>query len=177
MPHIHERYDFVVSVFVVHRGRVLLLDHLRYDEWLPIGGHIELNEDPQQALVREVREESGLRLRLLTAAPRIAHPGVKPLPSPPYMDVHHIRGRHRHIALIYFATSRSLRVRLHRREHRSFRWFSERDLDDGRFGLTRSIRFYCREALRAARRGNSRALRRSGNRDVPNAIRRSRLSS
>ncbi len=47
MPHIHELYDFVVSAFIVHRGRVLLIYHKKYDEWLPIGGHVELDEDPE----------------------------------------------------------------------------------------------------------------------------------
>ena len=152
MPHIHDRYDFVVSIFIIHRGRVLLIDHHRYEEWLPIGGHIELDEDPLQALRREVREESGLAIRLLAKAPAVAHRGVRPLPPPAYLDAHHIRGRHWHIAFIYFALARSGNVRLHRREHRAFRWVGEDELHDRRLRLTPSIRFYCRRALAAARR-------------------------
>ena len=56
MPHIHDLYDFVVSAFIVHKGKVLLIYHKRYHEWLPIGGHIELDEDPQEALYREIKE-------------------------------------------------------------------------------------------------------------------------
>lgn len=150
MPHVHELFDFVVSIFIVRREKVLLIHHRAYDEWLPIGGHIELDEDPEQALWREVREECGLKIRLLNAKPAIAHPGVKPLPTPSYMDVHRTHGSHRHIAFVYFATSASDRVKLLEREHHAFRWFSVRDLSDPKFRLTKSIRFYCREALRAA---------------------------
>ncbi len=150
MPHIHALYDFVVSVFVVYQNRVLLVYHKKYSEWLPIGGHIELNEDPEQALYREIKEESGMRVRILTKAPSIAHDGVKPIPTPSFVDAHRISRTHKHIAFIYFGVSKSAKIRLHTREHREYRWFSKKDLLDRRFGLTRSIRFYCREALKRA---------------------------
>jgi 8-oxo-dGTP pyrophosphatase MutT (NUDIX family) len=150
MPHIHDLFDFVISVCIVHRGKVLLVHHKTYDEWLPIGGHVELNEDPEQALHREVREECGLPIRLLQTAPAIAHPGVKPIPAPAYMDVHRTHGKHRHIAFVYFAVSRTDRARLLEREHHSLKWFSLRDLSDPRYRVTSSIQFYCRKAVQAA---------------------------
>lgn len=152
MPHIHKEYDFVVSIFIVRRGKVLLIHHKRYDKWLPIGGHIELNEDPEEALVREIREESGLSVEILSEKPRIGHRGVKPILTPAYVDVHHIYPGHRHIAFVYFGRSRSSRVRLHRKEHREFKWFSRSDLSRSRYSVTRSIRFYCRKALEAVLR-------------------------
>lgn len=155
MPHIHDLYDFVVSVFIVRKGKVLLVHHKRYDEWLPIGGHVELNEDPAQALRREIREECGLRVRILAETPPIRHRGVKPLPTPAYMDVHRIGGRHRHIAFVYFASSAVGRVKLHEREHYEYRWVSRSELAGGRgLKLTRSIRFYCLKALKAASRAH-----------------------
>lgn len=150
MPHIHDLFDFVISVFIVHQGRVLLVHHRTYDEWLPIGGHIELNEDPEQALYREVQEECGLKIRLLQSAPAIAHRGVKPIPAPVYMDVHRTHGKHRHIAFVYFATSASDRARLLEKEHHGLRWFTLRELTDPRYRITSSIRFYCRQAVRSA---------------------------
>ena len=159
MSHIHALYDFVVSVFIVypstrkggvHQKRVLLVYHKKYREWLPIGGHIELDEDPEQALYREIKEESGMRVRILTKAPSIAHDGVKPIPTPSFVDAHKISRTHKHVAFIYFGVSKSAKVRLHTREHREYRWFRKKDLLDRRFGLTRSIRFYCREALKRA---------------------------
>ena len=55
MPHIHEKIDFTVEVFVVHNGRVLLRKHDKLKFWLSVCGHIELDEDPNQAAVREVK--------------------------------------------------------------------------------------------------------------------------
>ena len=159
MGHIHRLYDFVVSVFIVHRPtgrqsapRVLLVDHKKYDEWLPIGGHIELDEDPEAALFKEIREECGLKVRILSDKPAVAHAGVKPILTPSFMDVHRITDVHKHIAFIYFAVAQNDKVRLHEREHREYRWVAEKELKSKDLKLTRSILFYCRAALRAARR-------------------------
>ncbi|MBF0253962.1 MAG: NUDIX domain-containing protein [Candidatus Omnitrophica bacterium] len=151
MPHLHERYDFVVSVFIVHRGRVLLVRHKSYDKWLPIGGHIELDEDPEEALYREIAEECGLKVKILADKPRhIAHPGVKPILNPSFVDAHHIRGRHSHIAFIYAATSGSADARLHEREHSEFKWFAPEELGLKRYALSKSIRYYSRKSLEIA---------------------------
>jgi len=55
MPHIHDKIDFTVEVFVVHQKAVLLRRHDKYKIWLSVGGHIELDEDPNQAAIREVK--------------------------------------------------------------------------------------------------------------------------
>ncbi len=150
MPHIHKLYDFVVTVFIVRRGRVLLVDHKKYNEWLPVGGHIEPDEDPMQSLFREIKEECGLKVRLLAHTPDIAHAGVKPIPTPSYADVHRITRTHKHIAFIYFAAAKSNKVKLDEREHREFRWVSAKELGSKELQLTRSIRFYSQAALKAA---------------------------
>ena len=59
MAHIHEKIDFTVAIFVVQDGRVLLVHHRKLNKWLPLGGHIELDEDPEEAALREAQEESG----------------------------------------------------------------------------------------------------------------------
>lgn len=152
MPHIHKLNDFVVSAFITCQNKVLLIYHKKYQEWLPIGGHIELHEDPEEALYREIREECGLAVRVLADKPRIAHRGVKPILIPSYVDCHYISRTHKHIAFVYFAKSRSDQVKLHVKEHKEFCWLSEEELGMKKFNLTKSIRFYCRKALEASRR-------------------------
>lgn len=110
-----------------------------------------MDEDPEQALTREIKEECGLKVKILSKAPPISHKGVKALPTPAYMDVHRIDRIHQHIAFVYFGAARSMRVRLHEREHRSFVWLSGRELGNPAYGLSRSIRFYCQKALKAAK--------------------------
>lgn len=62
-----ERTDrhFTVAVFAVWEGKVLLHRHRKLGMWLPSGGHIEQGELPYDAAVREVLEETGLRLELV----------------------------------------------------------------------------------------------------------------
>ena len=43
-----------VTGFVVHEGLVALHWHQKLAMWLPAGGHIEANEDPVQAVLREI---------------------------------------------------------------------------------------------------------------------------
>jgi 8-oxo-dGTP pyrophosphatase MutT (NUDIX family) len=57
--------DFTVAVFVVHRDRVLLHMHRKLGLWLPPGGHIEPNELPDEAAIREVEEEAGIGIDLI----------------------------------------------------------------------------------------------------------------
>lgn len=65
MPHIHEKIDFTVEVFIVYQNKVLLRMHDKYKKWMSVGGHIELHEDPVEAAHREVREEVGLEIELV----------------------------------------------------------------------------------------------------------------
>ena len=113
---------------------------------------MELDEDPEIALGREIREECGLKVRILAKKPDIAHSGVKPLLRPSYMDVHRAEGRHKHIAFVYFAKAKSSHARLHKAEHRALRWFSRAELYQSKYHVYPSIRFYCLKALAAARR-------------------------
>ena len=64
MPHIHEKIDFTVEVFIVYKNKVLLRMHDKVKKWLGPGGHIELHEDPWKPL-REVKEEVGLTVELI----------------------------------------------------------------------------------------------------------------
>ncbi len=46
--------------FIVDGDRLLLHQHKRLDRWLQMGGHVEGNETPAEAALREGAEESGL---------------------------------------------------------------------------------------------------------------------
>ena len=65
MENEHSGRHFTVAVFVVWEGKVLLHLHRKLGMWLPPGGHIERDELPDDAAVREVFEETGLRIELV----------------------------------------------------------------------------------------------------------------
>lgn len=148
MPHIHELYDYTVTVFIVSpAGKVLLVNHPRYNKWIPMGGHVELDEDPEQALYREIAEETGLQVEPLTNKPTIEAPGIKFLPVPNYFDVHEANPPHKHIGLIYFVKSISDAFVLSA-EHTDMRWFTADELDDPAYALGPDVKFYATEALK-----------------------------
>lgn len=53
-----EKKSFIVSIYAKRGGEVLLILH-RVHGWVPVGGHIEPNESPRDAVLRELREELG----------------------------------------------------------------------------------------------------------------------
>jgi 8-oxo-dGTP pyrophosphatase MutT (NUDIX family) len=93
---------FTVAVFVVHNQRVLLHYHRKLGKWLPPGGHVEPNELPDDAAIREVLEETGIRARLLGAR-GLPIDEPRQLVVPAGIQVESIYLGHEHIDLVYFA--------------------------------------------------------------------------
>lgn len=147
MAHIHEKIDFTVAIFVVHGGKVLLIHHRQLNKWLPLGGHIELDEDPEQAALREAREESGLDVELLGERAPTTSSGTRALVTPRFLDIHRINPTHEHIGLIYWARPKSGTVTLAASEHHAIRWCSADDLEELEPPMHDSVRWYSLKAL------------------------------
>lgn len=56
--------EFTATVYILENDKVLLIYHKKLNKWLPPGGHIEENETPPEAAVREAFEETGLHIEL-----------------------------------------------------------------------------------------------------------------
>jgi len=147
MAHIHEKIDFTVAIFVVHEGRVLLIHHRKLDKWLPLGGHIELDEDPEQAALREAREESGFEVELLGERPPTTEPGTRALIAPRFLDIHRISETHEHIGMIYWARPKGGKLALAAAEHHDIRWCPAEELEQLRPPMSGAVKWYCRKAL------------------------------
>jgi len=148
MPHIHEKIDFTVAIFVVHDGKILLIHHRKLDKWLPLGGHIELDENPEQAALREAKEESGLDVELLGERPPTTSPGTRALIAPRFLDIHRISETHEHIGMIYWAKVKSGFTTLAAEEHHDIRWCAPADLEKLSPPMTDAVKWYCRQALK-----------------------------
>lgn len=95
--------DWTVATFVIHQGKVLLLWHEKLQMWLPPGGHVEPNELPDEAAVREVLEETGIEVALLSQPALPPIPGPRQLARPEGIQLEQISPNHEHIDLVYFA--------------------------------------------------------------------------
>lgn len=147
MPHIHDKIDFTVAIFVVHEGRVLLIHHRKLNKWLPLGGHIELDEDPEQAALREAHEESGFEVELLGERPPTTEVGTRALIAPRFLDIHRIHKTHEHIGMIYWARPKSGAMALAEAEHHDIRWCSVEEIETLQPPMTGAVKWYCRKAL------------------------------
>lgn len=99
MPHIHTapgQHDLTASGFIVRLDLpepVLLLHmHKKLGKYLQFGGHVELHENPWQAVTHELAEESGYtidQLRILQPPVRIQSFSDAQLhPYPVYLQTH-----------------------------------------------------------------------------------------
>ena len=97
---------FTATAYVVARGHTLLLWHGKLRMWLPPGGHCEPNEDPVQAALREVREESGLDAEVIPPPDLVVCSGPLVLPPPAVILVEDIvrpdQPFHQHIDHVYY---------------------------------------------------------------------------
>src|SRR5712691_9286866 len=147
MSHIHEKIDFTVAIFVVQKGKFLLIHHKKLDKWLPLGGHIELDEEPEQAALREAKEESGLDVELIGDRPPTTGPGTRALIAPRFLDIHRITDTHEHIGMIYWARPKNGALTLSAEEHHNLLWCSAADLDQLRPAMSNAVKWYCRKAI------------------------------
>src|SRR6185503_13140619 len=145
--HIHEKIDFTTCIFVVHGGKVLLIHHRKLDKWLPLGGHIELDEDPEIAALREAKEESGLDVELLGERPPTTEPGTRALIAPRFLDIHRINATHEHIGMLYWARPKNGTLALSAAEHHDIRWCSAEELDQLQPPISDAVKWYCLKAI------------------------------
>ncbi len=148
MPHIHEKIDFTVEVFVVYRNRVLLRKHDKYNLWLSIGGHIELDEDPNQAAVREVKEEVDLDVELVDdLLPfQMKTDEYQELVPPKFTNRHNISETHERITFTYFGKVKSDDI-IPENEDDTWKWFLKEDLEKNDEGIRKHILFYAKQSL------------------------------
>jgi 8-oxo-dGTP pyrophosphatase MutT (NUDIX family) len=135
MPHIHTKpgeVDMIAEVFVVYKNTVLIRLHDKYKIWIAPGGHIELDETPQEAAVREVKEETGLDVELYDGN-KVANLNgsgkMKQLIPPMFMNIHNVDENHRHLPFVYFGTVKTNEiVQPDNEEKGECRWFTKEEL-------------------------------------------------
>ncbi len=147
MAHIHEKIDFTTSVYVVFENKVAFHLHKKLNIWLPPGGHIELDEDPNIAAAREVKEEIGVDIELIGNPVAVGtDPSEKELLPPKYLNRHHFNETHEHIDFIYFGRAMSGEL-VPEESGGEVRWFSREEIEKNELNIKPRVCAYALVAL------------------------------
>ena len=123
--------DLTAAGYVFHNSKLLLIYHTKLNMWLPPGGHIEPNEIPDDAALREIEEETGVKARIIDAlpsnVPQIMQ-GVKRQTAVPFYTNVHSVGDHDHYGACYLCVADSDEVKL-TNESQSYRWLSREEVE------------------------------------------------
>ena len=123
----------VTSCIVINEGKVLLIFHKKFGKWLYPGGHVEPNETPQEAVLRETAEETGYKVKIVGEKPLKlkGSPQAKESPLPfsiVYEDVHYKTARHMHFNMTYFGMVKGRQGRIAKGESKRMMWITEKDI-------------------------------------------------
>lgn len=134
--------EFLSTVFVVNKGKVLMTWNKKVNNWIPIGGHIEQNELPCSSVIREAKEESGLDIELVSPFDKSK---TANLVQPVHIHLDHIKEDHKHINLIYFGIIKDGKCFKIDDEGKKLKWFSKKELE--KEDLLPSVKEWAIEAL------------------------------
>ena len=142
----HGRH-FTVAVFVVRNGKVLLHWHRKLGMWLPPGGHIERDELPDEAAVREVLEETGVEVELVGERREDVEDPVQ-LHRPAGVQLEDIGPGHQHIDLIYFARPKGYSPIRDEYATDKVGWYAPEEWEG--MAVNAEVRGWCEKALASA---------------------------
>jgi 8-oxo-dGTP pyrophosphatase MutT (NUDIX family) len=119
--------DLTIGACIVKNRRILLLHHAKLGKWLFPGGHIEENETPDQAVLREVKEETGLDFEFLNfSGINKSEDEIEKLAIPFHSNLHSV-GDHNHQCLYYLGTVGASEFVMNP-ESTDIKWFTKEDL-------------------------------------------------
>lgn len=122
--------DLVVAGYIIDDDKVLLIHHKKLGKWLPVGGHIDKDETPDQALKREIKEEVNLEIEILCPSPLPSVGNViENLALPFHVNVHPVND-HYHCCFYYLCKPvLGNKVKINH-ESNSFHWFTAAELHE-----------------------------------------------
>lgn len=139
--------DLVVAGYIFHKDKVLLIHHRKLGLWLPVGGHIEENETPDQALLREIKEETGIDVEMMNKSNLPVEGNTKcNLATPFYVNIHSV-GNHDHCCLFYVCKAINPEKLKINKELKNFEWFTKHDVTLNKKPVPVDVKNQCLKAF------------------------------
>jgi 8-oxo-dGTP pyrophosphatase MutT (NUDIX family) len=118
---------FTSTVLIVHKDKVLLHRHKTRGSLLPVGGHVDRDELPQETALREAQEEAGLEIKLYDTD-GLRFNDVQVLVRPAHMLLVNINPYHQHIDFIFYASATTDQVQPAAGESPNLHWYGRDEL-------------------------------------------------
>lgn len=135
---------FCVSVYVFNpkSKNFLMVNHKKLGKWVQPGGHIELNEDPEEASLREVFEETGIKVKLIGKR----YPREEDYITPIVIQKNVVKENHIHIDFVYLAYPLENQVEVQNIEETDgLEWFTLEEILDENFDTFENVRTICKK--------------------------------
>lgn len=135
---------FCVSVYVFNpkSKNFLMVNHKKLGKWVQPGGHIELNEDPEEASLREVFEETGIKVKLIGKR----YPREEDYITPIVIQKNVVKENHIHIDFVYLAYPLENQVEVQNVEETDgLEWFTLEEILDENFDTFENVRTICKK--------------------------------
>ncbi len=140
--------DFVAGAFIVRNNSILFLKHKKYGIWLQPGGHVEEQETPDEAAIRETMEEVGLEVEIMEAfRPETSFENKsEDLPQPFNINLHQIEEGHWHLDFQYLVRPVG---EIDEKEYsdEDMKWFSKEELKNEDLNMPENARKTALNAL------------------------------
>ncbi len=129
---------FTASVWVLTRSipkKMLLIHHAKLGKWQQPGGHIEEFENPIDAAIREVKEETGIDITNDIEKIRVIDSDGSFLPTPRFLMEHSLpqvgeTPPHFHIDVNYVVEIDEERLQSNMLEGQEVRWFFKEEIEN-----------------------------------------------
>lgn len=127
--------QFTATAYIIEEDKTLLIFHRKLGKWLPPGGHMDPNETPPEAAVREAFEETGLEVEVIKQeniwidrwnAKSFERPFLCLLEEIPE---HNGKPAHQHIDFVYVTRPIGGTLTHNKEETHEIRWFTLNDLE------------------------------------------------
>ena len=119
---------FTATTIIVFQNKVLLHMHKKLNIWIPVGGHIDRDELPEKAAIRETKEESGLEIEFFNPDQPKDLKDAKQLIRPMHIILENINQFHQHIDFIYYAKANTFKLNPSKGETKDLKWLTKEEL-------------------------------------------------
>lgn len=119
-----------------------MIKHKKTGKWLEPGGHIEPNEDPDAAAIRETYEETGVHVELIGDRLPTSNDFTRPLA----LQKHIVAEGHMHIDIVYLAYPiEPCTLHTNTEETDGVKWFSTEEITANDFNTFDDVKFWCKK--------------------------------